>query len=279
MPDGRGDSAACNMRNRLISAGVCIAVLFLIVFLAPVWGVLAALEILTAISMYEFLASTKFVRNRALMIASGTFALLVLPWVYVGRPGNLVPPALYAYTAALFAMAMGSRGEVTLEMLGGAFFASIFIPTGFSALLDFRMEEAGKFMVLLPFVASVLTDTAAFFIGRKYGRMKLAPGISPHKTWEGAIAGLIGGLAGVLLYGLILKLALKVEYSWSLLVLTGILGSCAAQFGDLCFSYIKRRFGIKDYGSLIPGHGGILDRLDSILFAAPVMAFVLAIIG
>jgi phosphatidate cytidylyltransferase len=125
--------------------------------------------------------------------------------------------------------------------------------------------EAGRNWILLMFFATFASDTAAYFIGKALGKHKMAPAISPGKTWEGAVAGAVGAaLAG---YIFTLNTFFQVPLSAFSGVILGLLVSIFGQFGDLAESMLKRGVGVKDSGNLMPGHGGILDRLDSLLFA------------
>ena len=131
--------------------------------------------------------------------------------------------------------------------------------------------EQGRFYILIPFVLAFLSDTGAYFTGLSFGKHKLAPVISPKKTVEGVIGGVAGAVLGMLLYCAVLQLFFKFQVNYFYAVIYGILGSAAGVFGDLCFSVIKRQTGIKDYGKLFPGHGGILDRFDSMMVVAPLV--------
>lgn len=124
--------------------------------------------------------------------------------------------------------------------------------------------KLGKRLVWLPILITWLTDTFAYFTGLNFGKHKLAPGISPKKTIEGAIGGICGGILAALVYSLWLPIGFKES------IILGSLISLAAQLGDLVESTFKRDAEIKDSGSIIPGHGGVLDRFDSLLFALPV---------
>ena len=123
--------------------------------------------------------------------------------------------------------------------------------------------ELGKIYVWLIFIISFATDTFAYFIGYLFGKHKLIPKISPKKTIEGSVGGIIGSIVCCILFGYLFKLDLVH------MVFIGSMGSIVAQLGDLFASAIKRYVGIKDYGKLIPGHGGILDRFDSVILVAP----------
>jgi len=129
----------------------------------------------------------------------------------------------------------------------------------------------GRDWVLLALFATFAVDTTAYFIGRAWGRHKMAPTISPGKTWEGAVGGLVGAIVAVIA----LALLLDIDISYSEMVILGFLIAVFAQLGDLAESKLKRSMGVKEAGNLIPGHGGILDRLDSIVFTGVVVYYCL----
>ena len=112
----------------------------------------------------------------------------------------------------------------------------------------------------------------------KFGKHKLAPTISPKKTVEGVVGGVIGAVVGMVLYCLILQIFFQFRVNYILAICYGVLGSFAGVFGDLCFSVIKRQKGIKDYGNLMPGHGGVLDRFDSMMIIGPLTEVLLLLL-
>jgi phosphatidate cytidylyltransferase len=150
--------------------------------------------------------------------------------------------------------------------IGAAGFA-VLVPT---ALAMVRLEPA---VVLLALVLVWIADTAAYFVGRAWGRRRLAPSISPGKTWEGAA----GGLIGATLYAIIIAFFIDAG-AWLALVVTALLLGMVSIVGDLFESAVKRQAGVKDSGSLLPGHGGILDRIDSATAALPLAALVWPIV-
>ena len=133
------------------------------------------------------------------------------------------------------------------------------------------MDWPGRDWVLITLLSTFAVDTTAYFVGRAFGKHKLAPNISPGKTWEGAIGGLTAGMAAVI----ILSLALGVEMGYGPLIIIGVLIGTIAQVGDLAESKLKRVTGVKDSGAIIPGHGGILDRLDSVVLTGVVVYYCL----
>lgn len=162
--------------------------------------------------------------------------------------------------------------ESALTILGflyvGAFFSFIY-------LLD--IKPGGKFLVWLIFISSWSCDTLAYYVGKYLGKNKLCPEVSPKKTIEGSIGGLLGSIIGCGIYGYIYA-ASKVNINIIHFLLIGALSGILCQFGDLVASSIKRYCGVKDYSHIIPGHGGILDRFDSILFAGVIVYYYITII-
>ena len=140
-----------------------------------------------------------------------------------------------------------------------------------SFLVALRGQEDGRNWVFLALLATFASDSAALLIGSTLGRHHLAPGISPHKTWEGAIAGVFGAVIASLFFTLPTPLQLELTYGSAIIL--GVLVSLFGQLGDLVESLFKRNMGVKDSGNLIPGHGGVLDRMDSVVFAGVVVYY------
>ena len=137
-----------------------------------------------------------------------------------------------------------------------------------------RQLDHGRELVILAVFTTFACDTSAFFVGRAWGRHHMAPAISPHKTWEGAIGGFVGAVAAALALRSLLSLgdwSLPLNYVEAIAV--GCLIGVAAQLGDLLESLLKRRAGVKDSGNLIPGHGGVLDRIDSLVFTGVIVYY------
>lgn len=150
-------------------------------------------------------------------------------------------------------------------------FALVYIPLMFGALLQFDYIPKGLFYIWMVPIIAFVTDTAAYFVGRAIGKRKLAPKISPKKTVEGAVGGIIFAAAGLTAYGFIVKQYFGFALPIWFYPILGIVGSIVSQCGDLTASMIKRKMEIKDFGKVLPGHGGILDRFDSILFTLPIV--------
>lgn len=266
------------MRKRILTAAVLVPILLIILFVAP--KVLAAImvSLLAALAAYELLTGTGLVRNIRLVAYAAVSAFCVPLWSYLELGNAWCQLLLLAFVGALFGEMMHSHIKVRFEKIAFCMVVGLVVPYLFSSLVRIITLDNGRFLVLIPFLAAFLSDTGAYFVGCKYGRRKLAPVISPNKSVEGVVGGLAFSVLGMLLYTLILQIAFRFQVNYLLAILYGLLGTAAGVFGDLCFSVIKRQTGIKDYGSLFPGHGGVLDRFDSFLFVCPLMEILLILL-
>ena len=159
-----------------------------------------------------------------------------------------------------------------------ALFAGTLVPLMLSSLVSLKIMPDGRLLVLLPIISAFVTDAGAYFTGKFVGKRKAFPHISPKKTVEGCIGGLAVGVASMPIYGAILILTTYHGIVFWALIIYGLAGGVLTELGDLAFSLIKREYNIKDYGRLLPGHGGILDRFDSMVFTAPAIYLLAAVI-
>ncbi len=161
-----------------------------------------------------------------------------------------------------------------------AFFGFVYVPVMLSFVFITRMLNNGQYLVWLIYIVSWVCDTAAYCVGMLIGKHKLAPILSPKKSIEGALGGVAGSTAVACLYAWILvRTGCVPQTYFRVFILIGAVGSIVSQVGDLTASAFKRNFDIKDYGSIIPGHGGILDRFDSVLFSAPMICLLAELLG
>lgn len=224
-----------------------------------VLGLLAIYEFykLTGVFRFAPLAAFGIIWTAALIVIPHcTYELSLLVWLASGVVLSLV--------LLLFFQDKTGIRHGWVWMFGGILYIGLLL----GILVTLRLE-AGREWLFLALFAAFGSDTFAYFTGKSVGRHKLAPRVSPGKTWEGAVGGLAGAVLVVWLFTLDhgLQVALSV---WQSVVL-GLLVSVFGQLGDLAESFLKRRFGVKDAGRLIPGHGGVLDRIDSIVFAGVVV--------
>lgn len=171
----------------------------------------------------------------------------------------------------LFTVSLFSHGKLPIEQAGMAFLSLVYILWGFSLMVLLRCINNGEYLFVLPFLGAWVSDTFAYFTGRLFGKHKLIPDVSPKKTVEGAIGGIVFAMAGFALFGFVISLFADVTPNYLALVLLGLPVSLVSIVGDLFMSLVKRRYNVKDYGKLFPGHGGVLDRFDSVLATATVL--------
>lgn len=162
-------------------------------------------------------------------------------------------------------------GNVGIQRGSATLMGLIYVPIMFGHLFLFETVNKGAYYMWLIFVIAFTTDTAAYFIGKSIGNRKIAPLISPKKTIAGSVGGVVVAALSTILYGTILSSYFSFVLPWYLYLVVGVFGSIAGQCGDLTASMIKRKVKIKDFGTILPGHGGILDRFDSILFIIPLI--------
>ena len=184
---------------------------------------------------------------------------------------------VYVYALFVLACAMFSQGKIRFKDAAKAFMSTMYIICGFSCLVATGGLGHGTFLLVMVLVAAFATDIFAYFSGMLFGKHKLIPAVSPKKTVEGAIGGtLISAAAFVGCAYLYAHIYDGVVPNAIPLFVCGVALSIVSQIGDLIASYIKRERGVKDYGKLFPGHGGVLDRFDSVIAVAPILYFMLA---
>lgn len=272
------------MKNRIIFGVVGFVFVLLALYQFPPFVLEAALALLTACAAYELIGPTGLVRDRVLIGLSAGYALLYAlaqsTWVRALPAAAVIDHVLLtAFLLALFARQLGRHDRVTFPQTAAAAFGGICLPYLLLSLIRiFQLPEIGPFLVLLPLVAAWGSDTCALFAGMLFGRHKLAPVVSPKKTVEGAIGGVVGATVLMLAVVAVFNRFTPVDIPYGAALILGAVGAVIGQLGDLTFSVIKRQTGIKDYGHIFPGHGGVLDRFDSVIFVAPVVELVLQVL-
>lgn len=266
------------MKTRILSAAVLLPLLFVVVLLLPAWGTAVLFGLASALAAYELLYRTGYVKHPRLVAYAMIMAMLVSLWS-LNKSTNLAGLGFMAYLVLLFAELMISGGKLPFEKVCLCLGAGVLFPYLLSAFVRIRAmfdgidpgdTTFGKFMIFVPCILAFTADSAAYFVGRKLGKHKLAPVISPKKTVEGAIGGVVATVLLMELYALVLDKAFGFDVIYWYGIVYGVLGSLVSILGDLTFSVIKRQVNMKDYGNLIPGHGGVLDRFDSMMLVAPV---------
>ena len=266
------------MKTRILAGAGIVVVLLAVLFFAPNWIAALFVGLMTAIASYELLWGTGLVKHVRLNVYSAVMAFGVAVWSYFGCPYPVAMAAVLVYCALIFAEMMGSKLALQTKDAFLCFASGMIIPFLLSSLVRIACMEQGKLLLAIPFIMAFFSDTGAYFIGVLFGKHKMAPVISPKKSWEGFYGGIVVAVAGMILYGVAMERFGGKEVNYLLALVYGVLGALGGVFGDLSMSVIKRQVGIKDYGNLIPGHGGVLDRFDSVLITAPLTEALLLII-
>lgn len=255
-------------KKRWLAAVVGLAFLFGAYFLFGHWGLVAITVILSTISYYEFLVFSKASTSLRILSTAAGFALSA--WLCLGLPSPTL--ALYVVIAAILVRSLWQAHVSSPESLAPNFahaqtrvFGLIYLVFFPSFIPGIHSLPHGPYLLLFLLLIIWLGDTAAYYGGKSLGRHKLSPNVSPGKTLEGAATALLACVVLAVCYG---YFQLTHVAPWKL-ALIAVLSSLMAQAGDLLESLMKRAYQVKDSGGLIPGHGGVFDRFDSLILAAP----------
>jgi CDP-diglyceride synthetase len=259
------------MKERIISGAALTVLLVAVVVFNNSFPIALNISIalVSALAVYELIKALDLHKNMVLMLPSVVTAAAV-PFTF---DQNLVFVIYCVYTAMLFSAMLRYYKTMTFKEVAIVYSMAILIPLGLRTLVAIRNigNLHGMFYVFIAILAAWFADVGAYFAGTFFGKHKLCPNISPKKTVEGAIGGAIVNMLLIMGCGLLFSKLANADGAMNYLVLAGIglLGTGTSILGDLSFSLIKRSCQIKDFGQVIPGHGGILDRFDSVIFTAP----------
>lgn len=265
------------MKSRLLVAAFGVPLTVILLTVLPSAGTAVFCAFISCVAVHEMFSAVG-VQSLAAVVLGVVSALLITAAAYFGLSAKIILAWCACYCILLFALwtAYYERDRVFgFAGLCAGLMAGLIVPGGMAALVLTRVTEHGRFIVLLPIIVTFAGDGGALFAGMAFGKHKLAPKTSPKKTVEGAIGGLFAATLIAVLYTLVLRFGFRLEFSILRIVIAALVCSVVSQLGDLAFSLIKREFGVKDYGKLLPGHGGALDRFDSTVFAAPAMYIML----
>lgn len=266
------------MLKRTIVALILVPLLFIVTLWAPKIVLTVFVAAFSAIAVNELLYNTKLVRHPRMLLYTMIMAFLIPLWNYFGNSYSAALVGMIIFYVLLFAELMLAHTRIPFSQAALCMAAGIMVPYLLSGLVRIMIMDDGRYFIMLPFVIAFASDIGAYFAGVTLGKHKLCPVISPKKTVEGLIGGLLLAVLGTVVYGLILQFGFNFKVNYFYVVIYGLVGALGGVFGDLSFSVIKRQTGIKDYGHLIPGHGGILDRFDSVVVVAPLTEALLLLI-
>ena len=262
------------------------------VFFAPIWLFGVIIAIICGFAAFELMRCAIGQAPKLLYVSSIISAVAIAVFGGVDlRMAAIILLFLFFVLSCEMMACFSTPHKISMEMVAISMLAGGVLPMMLSTLLRIAQFETtisvqellqgnstlvrithdgviGRVRAFLPFVVAFGSDSGAYFCGRAFGKKQLAPAISPHKTIAGGVGGAMCGSLLALLYGVVVR-ACGMSANLVSLAAFGLLGSVVAQLGDLTFSAFKRQYGIKDYGQILPGHGGMLDRFDSMYYLAP----------
>jgi phosphatidate cytidylyltransferase len=260
------------MKQRVITAAVA-----LVVFIPIIWYgnfvIELAAAVLAVVGVYELfkMKGLELASFEGVLAALGTI-FLVLPkerWFFF-LPEKVDNFSLFYLTVMiLLGGLVASKNTYTISQAGFPVIASLYVGVGFQNFVTAR--QSGFVVLLYALFVVWATDIGAYFLGKRFGKHKLMPDVSPNKTVEGSIDGIISAVVVALIFLLVNPNKELFVYNLPVMLILTVVFSIVGQFGDLVESSIKRHYGVKDSGNILPGHGGILDRFDSLLFVFPIM--------
>jgi len=290
--------------KRVLTAVVLVPLVLLVVFRAPLWLFALVVGIVILVSLHEYLSVVERYEIKPTRWASYVVAILVVAWVFIRTlrlfdlnvrhhliytsTAEIVYWSILLLTPLMFGIPVVFRRDLRMALAASATsaFGVLYIATPLTLLAEMRYQWPQRILVVFVLLAVWVADTAAYYVGKTIGRHNLAPLVSPNTTWEGAIASVA---ATVLVAWLVFHFFPQIDslfpeplvtfytpmsradlqMNWIHVAVLALVTNIAAQFGDLFESAIKRGAQVKDSGTLLPGHGGLLDRIDALLFAIP----------
>ena len=268
------------LKSRVFSAAILLLFVAAIVIFNDIFPL--ALNIAVAVvgvfAVVEIVKALGLAKKIVLLTPSLVFAA-VLPFL---PDGLWHQAANYVYTVVIFSSLILYHDSVTFREAGVIYSMTLLIPSALETLISIRAcgGRHGMFYVIISVFAAWTADAGAFAAGSLWGKHKLCPPISPKKTVEGLVGGFVLNVAAMLAFGVVFQQVMyggQVPVNYLTLALIGLVGAGLSVVGDLSFSLIKRSCHIKDFGDILPGHGGIMDRFDSVIFVSPFVLFLVQI--
>lgn len=278
------------MKQRVITAVVLLALLAVVVWQINTPVLVLVIAFLAAVAANEIMRCAKVENTFIRVVATGYAACVpffasakaLTPWVSEavwGKVIGAVPGVVYLIALVLVLLLAMLKGYAytTFEDVAVSVFAGVLVPFGFSVFIRlrdmFQIEQFGIYLIFYGLICALATDSGAQLAGMAFGKHKMSPNISPKKTVEGAIGGLIFSLilngVAMILYNRLADFKMD-EFAVTVLLAACLPVSFLGMMGDLSASVLKRNFGVKDFGKIFPGHGGVMDRFDSSMFTLPV---------
>ncbi|MCL2099872.1 MAG: phosphatidate cytidylyltransferase [Oscillospiraceae bacterium] len=263
------------MLKRIITGIVALIIFIPVLFFSHTVIFDITIAALSLLGTLEFLKCVKIADKYLLCIPSCTVAFLV-PLLYRNVIKEIIIIIVIVYLFCLLYASVFVRKYISTNDVALSFFSAVYVTVSFTSILIVRALEYGEIIYLMIFIGAWSTDTFAYFTGRLLGKHKLMPDISPNKTIEGTLGGVVFCSLSFVLFGFIISVLNRfdAEPYYILLAAAGVFTSIVAQLGDLSASAVKRNYGADDFGAVFPGHGGILDRFDSVMAVAPIIMII-----
>ncbi len=231
------------------------------------------MSVLSLIAVYEMVSCVGAKSNLPILISSCLLgaSMPMIPYFTSVYTLHIEMVCYIVYMILVFTFTVFSRGKADFSIVSAAFMSVFYVSVSFTSIILLR--KTGEYLYLLAFIGPWVSDTFAYIVGRLIGKHKLIPEVSPKKTVEGSIGGIIATSAVFVLYGFVVVKLADITRTPNVfaMAIAGAVVSVISQIGDLTASAIKRRYGVKDYGKIFPGHGGVMDRFDSVLLVSPVL--------
>ena len=267
------------MKQRVISSLVGLAILFAVLVFFDTLVLNVAVSIVIVMQIFELLTAAGYHKTSASSLSAFAFGSLI-PFFQTSAIANVLPVVCFCFALILVCALLKDHETLRVEQVAAIFFFTIaiaFSGSCFVFMRDVMGSTVGMYGIFVGLVGAWMSDTGAYFVGTSFGKRKLAPKISPKKTLEGAIGGVIistvSQVAMALIYIQVMDIffGLEVTIRFLPLILISPILSVLSVVGDLTFSIIKRQFNLKDFGNIMPGHGGALDRFDSLILIMPLV--------
>ncbi len=262
--------------KRWLTGIICVPILIFLIGFGPRWLLYMVFCAAALVGLWEYFKIAAPTLSPYIRWINSLLVVVLFAAVYMRQalllPGIVVCWVFLPMALEVFTYSGVNKKETTTSSMT-ALMGPVYIALPFALLMFIDMRPRGPLWIFFLLAVVFACDTGAFYVGRTFGKHKLHPHVSPGKTWEGAVGGLFSSLLAAMLF---LKFIDLHPFNASLVV-TVIILSAASQIGDLAESVLKRNQGVKDSGNILPGHGGILDRIDGLLFAIPVLFFYLSL--
>lgn len=265
------------MLTRILTAVVAVPLIIFLLYLDNTAVMLVAMTLVAALAVGEVLLATKYFSNKGVAAVCMIFVTAMPSFLCIDELKRFFPLLAATFLLIMFVIMLFDHEKVKFEEIALMSFVSFLIPLSLTMIVLLHKNfEYGVFNMVLALLIPWISDAGAYFVGSAIGKHKMAPKISPKKSWEGFFGGLVTAVAAAIIVGFgypwvdsLINGAASFSVRVPYLAAIAVVGSVLGVIGDFSASLLKRQCSVKDFGSIIPGHGGVLDRFDSVLFTAP----------